>query len=229
MRELLGGRLRLAAAALLLFGYAGLVAVNAVGQARFAAQQQLARSYLTEGQFEAAAAAATQLVSIDPAEAAHLGLLGSARLGSGDAANADEAFRASVALGWRDPATQLYWYAGALRRGDWRQAAARADAILRVRPHSDRMQVLVAPLEASGEGRAALAERLAARPRWLDRYLRSSDGLGPGGIVARAETVLKLDGALRCDEIQSLRIHLTRAERPVLARAVADRFCRPSR
>lgn len=107
-----------------------------------------------------------------PVEPMAPALLGTARLELGDAAGAEAAFRVAGQMGWRVPLTQRYWMERALALGDYAVAAQRLDAMLRQQPALMADRALMRPLEQSGEGRAALAGRLVARPDWLEFYLK---------------------------------------------------------
>lgn len=100
-----------------------------VNAARVLAGRALAANRLVE-----ATEQARHAVRRDPADARSAGLLGSALLVSGDAAGAERAFTVSAAMGWREPATQLYWMSVALEQGDLEVASQRLDALLRQLP-----------------------------------------------------------------------------------------------
>jgi hypothetical protein len=55
-------------------------------------------------------------------------------------------------LGWRNPATQVYWMTHALALGDTTVSAQRLDALLRQLPDFERRDVLIAALLESDEG-----------------------------------------------------------------------------
>ncbi|HYD24915.1 MAG TPA: hypothetical protein VEB68_08955 [Croceibacterium sp.] len=128
---------------------------------------------LVRQQRGAALAHARAAVAADPVHPASTALLGTARLVDGDLAGAETAFRVAARFGWREPATQLYWYEAALRSGDLPRAAERLDAVLRTRPGFPASEQLLAPVESSAAGRAALIARLRQRPLWLTGYLRT--------------------------------------------------------
>ena len=126
---------------------------------------------LSRGDYGAAKDHAAEAVSSSPMDARGLALLGAAQelSGEGDAARAS--FAAAGRLGSREPLTQAYLFASALREGDAGQAATHLDAILRARPDFAPAQGYLALLEATPEGRAALAERLRGDARWAGAYL----------------------------------------------------------
>ena len=77
------------------------------------------------------AQAASKAVAADPVDPASTALLGTAYLLTEQPAEAEAAFRIAARFGWRQPATQIYWYEAALQSGDWPRAVDRADALLR--------------------------------------------------------------------------------------------------
>ena len=118
---------------------------------------------------------AEEAVRAAPVEARALALLGSARAVAGDAQGTDAAFRAAALLGWREPATQIYWMEVAKAAGDWPNAMLRADAILRGNPRYREIGQLLAPFADDAEGRRALVDRLAEAPNWRTFYLEPID------------------------------------------------------
>lgn len=138
---------------------------------------------------------AEQALRAGPVDRRAASLLGSARLLDGDLPGAEAAFRVSAQLGWRDPATQAYWYRAALDAGDHAQAAERLDALLRVNPGYRGAASLLAPLESTPEGRAALATRLAARPGWLASYFLPGDEVDKDAARRRAAVATALPAA----------------------------------
>ena len=155
-----------------------------VNAARVLAGRALAANQLAE-----ATEQARHAVRRDPIDARSASLLGSALLVSGDAAGAERAFTVSAAMGWRDPATQLYWMSVALEQGDLEVASQRLDALLRQSPQFASRAQLLAEFEATAEGRAALARRLADAPVWgrnyfVDGYLIPPAGIARRGLVA---------------------------------------------
>lgn len=115
---------------------------------------------------------ARQAVAADPVNAASTALLGSAYLLDGQDGRAEQSFRIAARFGWREPATQLYWYDAALQADDLPRAAERADALLRTHYGLWSTEDVLKPLERTPAGRAALIRRMAERPEWLTFYLR---------------------------------------------------------
>ena len=153
---------------------------------RSAALTQLARQNPSAALEDARAAVASD--PIDPDASA---LLGAALLQSGEFDAAAEAFRIAARFGWRNLATQGYWYEAALDAGDYEVAADRADAILRAHPRFAEGAELLRPMEEHPTGRAVLAERLARGPGWLEPYLTPAPD-APAETIARRYGVLSL-------------------------------------
>jgi len=151
-----------------------------------------------------AIASAREAVAADPVDPASPALLGSAYLLGGDNARAEQAFRVAARFGWREPATQLYWYEAALQSGDLPRAVERADALLRTRKGFSAAEQVLTPLESTPEGRAALVRRLADKPGWLADYLRLDPAAAPAVLARRTEVLAQLGRGgtqLGCDTI----------------------------
>ena len=145
---------------------------------------------MVRGEKKTALEAATRAVRADPVDPLSSALLGAGRQLGGDHEGADAAFRVAGQFGWRVRLTQLYWYDVAMRSGDAERAALRLGALLRAEPQSPMADMLIAPLEANDQGRAAIAERLALRPQWLDTYFDPSANMPAERLASRAEVVL---------------------------------------
>ena len=167
--------------------------------ARSSASQAIAR-----GRSVGALGDAQQAVAADPVHPASTSLLGTAYLLAGDEEAAERAFRVAARFGWREGPTQLYWYEAAIQSGDMARAVDRADALLRVRPAMPERQLLLAPLESSPDGRAALVARLADRPAWLAGYLRPDERVDDPELDRRSLVLTELAGTgmrLGCDAV----------------------------
>lgn len=112
---------------------------------------------------------AVERAPVDPGSSA---LLGAAWLAMNRQRDAEKAFRVAGQLGWRIAFTQAYWLDRALRVPDYRLAALRIDALLRQNPDLVSQRVLLDPVERNPQGRAALIDRMMARPNWLLAYTR---------------------------------------------------------
>lgn len=170
---------------------------------------------------------ATRAIVADPMDAASSSGLGLARLKLHDGLAAEAAFRVSGQLGWRDKSTQLYWMALSADSGAFPLAAQRADALLRQNSNLREQPRLLAALEASAEGRRALATRLAQRPVWLGDYWNKLYLLDPGQLADRArvldEPALR-PPVLTCPDVRTMAGAL--AKRDVArSRSIMTRYC----
>ncbi|RZA13437.1 MAG: hypothetical protein EOP02_28365, partial [Proteobacteria bacterium] len=159
---------------------------------RYQADRSAAAIALASGQPALALQYASKAVRSDPGSAEALALLGSARLAAGDTTGADATFRVAAQRGWRNPMTQLYWFEMAMNAGDIRLAALRADALLRTAPSLAVSGEILAPLEATEDGRAAIAQRLAERPVWLSAYFRTHWQMEPSTLLTKSDVATRL-------------------------------------
>ena len=166
---------------------------------------------------DAAIASARRAVASDPFEPASTSLLGTAYLLGQQPAEADAAFRVAARFGWREPATQLYWYQAALLGGDLPRAVDRADALLRTHPGLSTRDEMLLPLESTPEGRAALIVRLAGRPLWLTEYLAPEGDVADETLDRRSLVLAELAAAgtrLGCEPVAYfVSLELTRGAR----------------
>lgn len=183
---------------------------------------------LSEGRFGKAEGHARRAVATAPLEPASTGLLGAALLAQEKLAPADRAFRVAGQLGWREPATQLYWMRIATQTGDWDIAAQRADAILRIDPSQTRSPQVVAPFEADPAGRRALVARMRQGPGWLDAFFRPDPSRSPESLAARAEmlTMLAQTGTVDCAIAAPFADRLVRAGSVARAHAIWSGACK---
>lgn len=144
---------------------------------------------LYNNDFVAASAFGADVVGMDPMFPAPFGIWGMAQLQSGNEQQASRIFRVASNLGWRDRLTQLYWLAASLAADDPTAAAQRLDAILR----SDGKFTNVPGLdvmENSPRGQAALADRAALNPPWINGYVASLATLTPGALGNRLNVLV---------------------------------------
>ena len=194
---------------------------------RAAAWRSGATLDIAGGRSVAARDKATRAILADPMDAAASSGLGLAQLKLHEGVSAEAAFRVAGQLGWRDKTTQLYWMALSAASGAFPLAAQRADALLRQDSRLREQPSLLAPLEATGEGRKALATRLAQRPAWSGDYWYKLHLLDPDQLANRA---LMLDEpALRppvlvCADARTMAVFLVKSN---LARshAILQRYC----
>ena len=150
-----------------------------------------ARALLAE-QPQDAVRHARAAVSRDPVDSDATALLGSSLLLAGDDGGAAAAFRVAARLGWRNVATQLYWFDAAMQVGDYRVAADRTDAVLRTHPGFEQREAMFRALESQPAARAVLLDHLAGRPIWLGKYLFVDEATPPNVIENRVATLTAL-------------------------------------
>ena len=159
---------------------------------------------LAAGDLDGATAIARMTVARAPVEPSSADLLGQTLYTKHDEAGAEAALRVAASMGWRMPFTQGYWMSRALQMGDYPVAAMRLDALLRQRPELMANQGLMAPVEGSPEGRAALATRLYADPNWLTIYAGEVGNVPADVMKLRAGVLTELarqGDAIGCDAI----------------------------
>ncbi len=179
-------------------------------------------------QSNSAEALAGRAVLADPVDPASTSLLGTARFANGDAPGAAAAFTVAGALGWRDQPAQLYWLLAALDAREYAVATERLDAVLRQAPNYPQSPALLGRLGATPEGRAALAERLAARTGWLHVYLATFEGVTADQLAERALVLEQpaMDRArISCAEIGPLASALYTQNRASAARRLWRSHC----
>ena len=144
------------------------------------------------GDGPAALGAARFAMRSGPIEPGSSDLLGSALLLVGQADEADQAFRVAGQMGWRRPATQVYWMQQALVEGDYAVAVTRLDALLRQSPKLAGDPALMQQFESSPRGAPILLARLADRPPWTPDYLVQVEGLSLSELDDRARVLNNL-------------------------------------
>lgn len=167
------------------------------GPFRAQADRSAALTQLVRQNPSAALEDARAAVASDPIDPDATPLLGAALLQSGEFDTAAQAFRIAARFGWRNFATQGYWYQAALDAGDYEVAADRADAILRAHPRLAEEAELLRPMEEHPTGRAVLAERLARGPGWLEPYLTPAADAPTEAIARRYGVISLVDPARR--------------------------------
>lgn len=162
---------------------------------------------------------ATSLLERDPLSPQAAGLLGNARLAQGNNTGAEAAYRASAKLGWRDAATQVYWFDVAMKAQDINRAALRFGAIARQWPNAAAIDPLSKRLQNDPRGLAILAQQIASGAKWATAYA-TPRAYQPINQLAGRATVLVAAGALGgwlgCDTVAPLVGTLTE-QRPRLA------------
>jgi hypothetical protein len=181
------------------------------------ADRSAAETALTRNDSSWALASARAAVSSDPVDPDATPLLGSALLLANKPSDAEKAFRIAARFGWRNLATQAYWYQAALNAGAMDVAVDRADALLRTHPQRFLTEDLLKPVESDPRGRELWAQRLQENPPWLADYLTIDDDT-PDDMVGRRLAVLTTADAERhplgCDRVASFtRVLLARGRR----------------
>jgi hypothetical protein len=199
---------------------------------RAEADRAAASTALLRKQNAVAVAHARKAVANDPVDIDSAALLGSSLLAEGQDDAAAKAFRVAASFGWRNVATQGYWYAAALQAGDLRVAADRADAILRTHPNLVDEEQLLQPLESQPAGRAILAEHLAQQPPWARSYLALPSDSPPGLLQTRFQVVSELGArkvSLGCETAAPFAKSLIGADRWNDAKAFWNANCPQAR
>ena len=187
-----------------------------------------AAAALARGNPAWAETAARSAVRASPSDARATGLLGTARLLSGDEAGARAAYRVARRGGWRDPVVQTYWLNSELAAGEASRAVTHFEAIVRAWPEFVATDALLAGLMTEDAARAALAGRVTRRSEFA-RALLAVDWLDTSEAVAlRAE--LLLDPAfdeqpLGCAIVEPMIDGLSSRQMSKRAEAVQQRHC----
>jgi hypothetical protein len=170
---------------------------------------------------------AERLVARDPLAPQAAGLLGTGRLARGDVAGATTAFRLSAKLGWRDAATQVFWFDAALRAKDYNLAATRFGAIARQWPYAEAIDQLSARLESDPRGLAMLAQEIASGEKWAVAYATPQAFLPVDRLAGRARVLVAagaIGGKLGCSAIAPL-VGTLQERRQALAGELWSRQC----
>lgn len=222
--------------------YAGLASAIALDRAagsrpelarfvpRFAQQEArlvVSRQLTQAGRPEQALHLAESVVKRDPLSPHATGLLGTARLGRGDIMGATAAFRVSAKLGWRDAATQVFWFDQAVRAGNFELAGARFSAMARQWPNAPAIDGLSARLASDPRGLHVLARDIASGVNWATAFARPRAYQSTERLAGRARVLIAagaLGGKLGCDAVAALVGTLTRPS-PQLAGELWARQC----
>jgi hypothetical protein len=195
---------------------------------RAAADRAATIAYLDQRRPAKATAAARLAIAHEPRDARSIAAYATSLLEQGDEEGAAKAYAVSRALGWREPWTNVYWFGERLRNGDPAGAATYADALLRQSPALSRRNRMFDPIEATPEGRAAIARRLAAAPAWQASYFLDTTAPGEGDPIARADVARRLarDEHVRdCGLVAPLLSALVRVRQPASALEVYRLHC----
>lgn len=155
-----------------------------------AARARAITAFVQSGPKSAIGMAGRAILS-DPISAQPISLLGRSQLYAKQAQEAQRTFEVAGQLGWRDPMTQIYWLDQAVQTNDLKVAAERLDALLRQNPRDENRDRFLAIVSATPEGRAALAQRLKARPTWTEVYASDVSDLPPDQLSQRVDTMAR--------------------------------------
>lgn len=134
---------------------------------------------LAEGDAAKSEVLARQALTVSPLNVAAVRTMGLVRESQGREAESRRLMTAAGALGWRDPATQLWLMRRSLAVGDYQVAVERADALLRRDLFVDELFPVLRQVAAEPGGAPALAARLADDPHWRQRFLMRLTDLKP--------------------------------------------------
>jgi tetratricopeptide (TPR) repeat protein len=129
---------------------------------------------LNRGDPTAAAGLARQALEADPLDVRAIRVMGLAAERTGDPKLAEKLLADAGARSRRDGPTQIWLFSRYAATGDYDQAFARADALLRDRPEmAQRFYPVMNELAARPEAAKALAARLKIMPPWRDGFMQS--------------------------------------------------------
>ena len=140
-----------------------------------AALDQLARNELVDpdGDLDAAKSWAQQALRARPMDDEAIFLLGLIAQRQHDTKGAATLMRIAGARTWRNTGTQAWLYADAFRHGDFAEALAHGDAILRVAPNFEKqLYASFALFTRTPQSMEALVSFLATDPPWRSTFLR---------------------------------------------------------
>lgn len=159
----------------------------------------LAEQRLRDGQPEAAARLARQLLAHEPLHGEAYRILAQVAEECGDATQARGLYEIAARRAPRDLASQAWLTQYFLQQGDYRQALSHIDRVLRTSPAAGkRAYPLLAQLAGDDAFTAALADKLAEDPPWRRGFLASLQDARSGDPVAagRVLQALKARGHL---------------------------------
>ena len=139
-----------------------------------AALSALAAKTLDDGDPKAAAELSRRALAVDPLDVRAIRVLGLSAERTGDTALAEKLLKDAGARSRRDGPTQLWLFARNAATGDYDEAFARADALMRDRPElATRFYPVMADLAARPEATDALVRRLRMQPPWRDGFVQT--------------------------------------------------------
>lgn len=190
----------------------------------------IASDFARRGDWRAAAIAARATLPDRPVDAKALGVLGVSQEQLGDDDASARTMAVAGRLGWREPFIQLWLLKQALLADDTVAAMLHADALARVQFGDEATSRFFQTAIAVPAGRAAMADRLEARPAWRVNLFVATQhypaALNPA-IEALFVELAKRGSAPSRAEIWPLVDKLITEHEYARARAVWRRWARP--
>lgn len=172
---------------------------------------------------DAARSSARAALIADPLDHRHSQLLGTLAAIAGEDTLAVRSLRHAARLGWRNPATQAFWYAEAVRENAWGDAALRLDALLRVGRLREEEASLFYSMENAPAGRSALLGYIASqKPAWAQNYLVPQSQNAEALLRQRAAWLSQSETILGCATVRPMARELVVRDR----RGEAERLWR---
>lgn len=165
----------------------------------------LAHENLLNRDYEAARVAAMEAVRTAPLDAHAAAALAYASYMADHKKFAAAAFEVADRLGWRDNATQAYWFDRSIEVGDMQAAVNHLSAMLRTSPESPLRDRMFDQLSQYEEGRDALAAELRRSPKWARSFVLGIKDPTIESLDARADVVRRVGkGVWNCEEVSAL-------------------------
>lgn len=124
-----------------------------------------------------------------PLQASSTAMYGATAQDRRQAEAADAAFRVAAKLGWRVPATQIYWLRQGLLTGNDRVAAVRLDALMRLDVPMPNLPAILDAFESNPATAAALVDQMADQPPWLAGYIGDIGDLSGERLIRRLDMI----------------------------------------
>jgi len=150
-----------------------------------------AEERLKSGDTKMAIETALRVLARSPVSAPAVRLLAQIRERQGNQNGAARLIGLGSALGWRDPATQIWLASSAMQSGDYRGAATRIDALARVAP-SEETYSLIDAVDSNPSIRHAIVTRLMVNPAWRLAYFDDPTPLSYEAATARGSAMAEL-------------------------------------
>lgn len=181
------------------------------------AQERLTMATVRSAGPEQALADARRLVRRSPLPAEHVSLLAIAEERNGARDRSGVLVQRAAQRGWRDPIAQQAMFAIALAAGQHREAANRLAALYAVQEDQAPLSDLTAQLQATPQGRSALAEALVAGGHWTNGFLyAAATSKAPESRMTIA-LALERGANLDCGGLRLILGNAPRADDPMVA------------